>query len=126
MLKQDQLEYLGRRLQEERTRLLSQLHAFEEVGAEESSQEQSGNLSKVPTHLADLGTDANAEDVELLIGTRVSQELSEIDAALDRLASTPESFGIDEETGEPIPFERLDLIPYARVTAHRKSAAESH
>ena len=126
MLSQDQREHLGRRLAEERTRLLAQLHAFEEIDAEDSSQEQAGDLSKFPTHMADLGTDANAEDIELLIGTRVSQELAEIDAALDRLATTPETFGMDEVSGEPIPFERLDIIPYARVRAPQHSAAETN
>lgn len=125
MLSQDQRDHLGRRLQEERTRLLSQLHAFEEPGDEETNQEQSGDLSKFPTHPADLGTDANAEDVEMVIGSRMSQELAEIDAALDRLATSPETFGTDEETGEAIPFERLDIIPYARVAAARKTAAEA-
>jgi RNA polymerase-binding transcription factor DksA len=63
--------------------------------------------------------------VELVIGSRMSQELAEIDAALDRLSTSPETFGLDEETGEPIPFERLDIIPYARVSATRKTAAEA-
>ena len=125
MLSQKEREHLGRRLQEERTRLLDQLHAFEEIGADESSQDQAGDLSKFPTHPADLGTDANAEDVELVIGSRMSQELAEIDAALDRLATSPDTFGQDEETGEPIAFERLDIIPYARVGAQRKSEAEA-
>ena len=125
MLSLEQREHLGRRLHEERQRLLGQLHAFEEVDADETSQEQSGDLSKFPTHPADLGTDANAEEVELAIGTRMSQELAEIDAALDRLATSPETFGQDDETGEPIPFERLDIIPYARVGAERKTEAEA-
>lgn len=125
MLSQDQLQHLGNRLQEERTRLLEQLRSFEEIDATESSQDQAGDLSKFPTHPADLGTDANAEDVELVIGSRMSQELGEIDAALDRLSTSPETFGLDEETGEPIAFERLDIIPYARVGAMRKSAAEA-
>jgi RNA polymerase-binding transcription factor DksA len=125
MLSLEQREHLGRRLQEERQRLLGQLHAFEEVDADETSQDQAGDLSKFPTHPADLGTDANAEEVELAIGTRMSQELAEIDAALDRLATSPETFGQDDETGEPIPFERLDIIPYARVGAERKTEAEA-
>ncbi len=125
MLSQEQLEHLGNRLREERTRLLEQLHSFEDASSAESSQEQAGDLSKFPTHPADLGTDANAEDVELAVGPRMAQELSEIDAALDRLETSPETFGLDEETGEPIAFERLDIIPYARVGAMRKSAAEA-
>jgi len=125
MLTQAQRDHLGKRLHEERTRLLEQLHAFEEVNAEESSQEQSGDLSKVPTHLADLGTDANTEEVELMIGSRMSQELAEIDAALDRLTTSPETFGQDEATGKSIAFERLDIIPYARVGTQQKTEAEA-
>ena len=77
--------------------LLEQLHAFEEVDAEKTSQDQAGDLSKYPTHPVDLGTDANTEEVELAIGTRMSQELAEIDAALDRLATSPETLGQDDE-----------------------------
>jgi len=45
----------------------------------------------------------------------MSRELEEIDAALERLYRTPERFGICEETGRPIPFERLEIIPWART-----------
>jgi RNA polymerase-binding transcription factor DksA len=127
MLSQEQKDHLGRRLHEERTRLLGQLHAFEEIDAADGSQGLVGDQSKSATDPDDLIADAdpNAEDVEMVIGSRMSQELAEIDAALDRLATSPETFGLDEETGEPIPFARLDIIPYARVTAQRKSVAES-
>ena len=55
----------------------------------------------------------------------MSQELAEIDASLDRLATSPETLGQDDETGEPIPFERLAIIPYARVGAERKTEAKA-
>lgn len=110
-----QLTHLETRLHEERARLIDQLNAFEEVEQSDDSQDLAGDLSKMPTHPADLGTDAINEEIEVAIGTRVSAELSEIDAALDRLITSPTTFGMDEETGEPIPFERLDIIPYARV-----------
>ena len=46
--------------------------------------------------------------------TRVSRELAEIDAAIERLHSTPHKYGVCEDTGEDIPYARLDLIPWAR------------
>ncbi len=110
-----QLAHLEKRLHEERARLIEQLNAFEDVESSDDSQDLAGDLSKMPTHPADLGTDAIAEEVEVSIGTRVSAELAEIDAALDRIITSPATFGVDEESGEPIPFARLDLIPYARV-----------
>jgi len=110
-----QLAHLEQRLHEERKRLIAQLNGFADIEKSDDSRELAGDLSKFPTHPADLGTDAIDEAVGLSIGTRVSAELAEIDAALDRIISTPDAFGIDEGSGEPIPFERLDLIPYARV-----------
>jgi DnaK suppressor protein len=55
--------------------------------------------------------------------TRESRELADIDAALERLHRTPERFGLCEETGREIPFERLDVIPWARTCAQADTAA---
>jgi DnaK suppressor protein len=114
----DQLAHLERRLHEERELLTSQLNSFTEPEAEDSTQDQAGNLSRQPFHQADLATDTQTEELEASIATRRSGEIAEIDAALARLITTPESFGLDEETGEQIPFERLDIIPWARTKAH--------
>jgi len=123
-LSKTQLKHLETRLHQERVRLIDQLNAFEDVGPGEDAQVRSGDLSKLPTHPADLGTDVIGEEIELSIGTRVSAELVEIDAAVDRLLTTPERFGMDEQTGLPIPFERLDLIPYARTNVAREPAPQ--
>ena len=55
------------------------------------------------------------EELDAANATRISNELAEIDAALERLYETPEKFGICEETGKDIPFRRLELIPWART-----------
>ncbi|HEU4879101.1 MAG TPA: TraR/DksA family transcriptional regulator [Gemmatimonadaceae bacterium] len=68
----------------------------------------------MPLHMADVGTDAMQAELDASNATRISQELAEIDEALTRLYETPEKFGLSEATGEPIPFERLDAIPWAR------------
>jgi DnaK suppressor protein len=70
---------------------------------------------QVPLHPADLETDTIDAELEASNETRMSRELEEIDAALHRLYHTPERFGICEETGQPIPFERLDIVPWART-----------
>jgi RNA polymerase-binding transcription factor DksA len=41
--------------------------------------------------------------------------LEEIDEALERLYHRPDEYGRCEKTGEPIAYERLDLIPWART-----------
>ena len=49
--------------------------------------------------------------------SRDTENLHEIDEALRRLIETPEQFGKDEVTGEDIPFERLEIVPWARRSA---------
>ena len=85
----------------------------ERSGADE--QERAGDLTSMPFHLADRGTDTMDEELDTSNATRISRELAEIDAALERLYRTPEQFGRCENTGRDIPFERLDLIPWART-----------
>jgi RNA polymerase-binding transcription factor DksA len=55
--------------------------------------------------------------------TILTLELEEIDAALKRLYHSPQDFGRDERTGHDIPFERLDVIPWARTGIAGNDAA---
>jgi RNA polymerase-binding transcription factor DksA len=109
-----QLDHLERRLKEERGRALSALNRTMSEYTESTDQERSGDLSSMPLHMADVGTDAMQAELDASNATRISNELAEIDAALTRLYETPEKFGMSESTGEAIPFERLDAIPWAR------------
>jgi RNA polymerase-binding transcription factor DksA len=111
----DQLAYLERRLKEERTRIADILRRFQADAEQDEARDQSGDLSGVPTHPADLGTDQQQREVDDAVARREAATLAEIDAALERLYRDPERFGRDEQTGEPIPFARLDLIPWART-----------
>jgi DnaK suppressor protein len=110
----DQLRYLETRLREERARAVSLLRRHDERRSV-SQLEASGDISEYPVHVADHGTDTYEQEMDALMAQRVSRELEEIDDALQRLVETPKRFGICERTGQPIPFERLDLIPWART-----------
>ncbi|MDZ7631995.1 MAG: hypothetical protein U5K74_11795 [Gemmatimonadaceae bacterium] len=114
-LSESQLKHLETRLHEERARLIGQLHEFVNPESLEDSQQLDGDLSSLSTPTLDIGTDMVTEELEASISARVTAEISEIDAALDRITNSPGTFGLDELTGEAIPFERLDIIPYARV-----------
>jgi DnaK suppressor protein len=80
-----------------------------------SEQDAAGDLTLMPLHQADLGTDTMNEELDESNATRISAELTEIDAALERLYKTPAQFGVCENSGREIPFERLDIIPWART-----------
>ncbi len=116
-LTRTQRAHLEKRLQQERARALAALNRSIAEHAAESGEERSGDVSAMPTHQADLGSDTMQEEIEASDATRVSRVLAEIDDALDRLLRRPEQFGVCEDTGQPIPFERLDLIPWARTCA---------
>ncbi|HUV62564.1 MAG TPA: TraR/DksA C4-type zinc finger protein [Sedimentisphaerales bacterium] len=78
----------------------------------EALRRERSDLSNLPIHMADLGTD-NYE-IENIIGLMSSERkmLSEIDEALGRIAEG--TYGICEGNGEPIPKLRLNAIPWAR------------
>lgn len=110
-----QREHLTKRLQDERRRV-QELLADQTAELGTSEQDAAGDLSKLPTHQADEGTDTFDTELDASQATRITNELREIDEALERLYREPETFGRDERTGEEIPFERLDIIPWARRT----------
>lgn len=116
MLTEQQLRHLEARLLAERERALDVLRRFDE-SRDASLVEAAGDLSDYPFHVADHGTDSHDQEVDAVIAERVSRELEEIDEALRRLYEEPDRYGVCEDTGEPIPFERLDLVPWARWCA---------
>jgi RNA polymerase-binding transcription factor DksA len=109
-----QRRHLERRLCEERAQIVRILDRYQD---EQSSteRERAGDISSFPTHPADEGTDTYDAEVEASLAARATEELHQIDAALERLHRDPKQFGVCERTGEPIPFARLDLIPWART-----------
>jgi RNA polymerase-binding transcription factor DksA len=113
-LTKEQRKHLEKRLQEERARALQLLNGIVADRSGSSEQEGAGDLSLMPLHPADLGTDTMDEELDESNATRVSRELTEIDAALERLYKTPAQFGVSED-GREIPFERLDIVPWARA-----------
>lgn len=119
-LTKGQREHLEKRLREERERVLRALGEYNTELAD-TEQEAAGDVSKFPTHLADEGTDTFDRELDAQEASRLTQELEEIDAALERLYHAPDSFGRDERTNADIPFERLDVIPWARTRVDPKN-----
>ena len=85
-----------------------------EAEAHRSRDANSGDLSSMPTHLADLGTD-NFEQ-EFTLGLLESERalLTEIDQALERIENR--TYGICLGTGEPINKPRLMARPWAKYS----------
>jgi RNA polymerase-binding transcription factor DksA len=111
----EQRSHLEARLLEERKRATDLLARYAVQHEDEDEQDEAGDLSKMPLHMADQGTDTMRQEIEAVMADRETATLTEIDAALERLYHTPDQFGICEKTGKEIPFERLDIVPWART-----------
>jgi DnaK suppressor protein len=113
-LTRQQRHHIEQRLLEERARVLRVLRRFDEDSAT-SLTTASGDLSDYPFHVADHGTDSYDQEMDTVGAERASRELEEINDALRRLYEEPDRFGICENTGDSIPLERLEIIPWART-----------
>jgi RNA polymerase-binding protein DksA len=116
------LDYFEKRLQDERRRALREMG---ELGKTLTSErDMDGSLTSVPFHMADRGTETNEREQNFLFASREGRLIWHLDQALRRLYASPETFGICDECGEPISFERLDAIPYVTRCVHCKQKWE--
>ena len=82
-----------------------------------------GDLSTVPFHMADVGTDNYEHEFTLGLIENEEEELHEIDAALERLEKG--EYGICDECKKAIPKGRLRVIPYTRFCINCKRNEEN-
>jgi RNA polymerase-binding transcription factor DksA len=101
-----------RRLLALKKRLGVDLTALEAEAFHATGGEASGGFSNVPTHPADLGTDAYEEEIDLALLEKKDEILEEINDALERIGQG--TFGRCEQCGKEVPRERLEALPYAR------------
>jgi DnaK suppressor protein len=96
-----------------RSRLKGDVTRLTDEAMRKGGGEASGNLSNMPIHLADLGTDNFEQEFTLSLLQNEEQALKEISDALDRIDQG--TFGKCEECGKEIARERLKALPYARL-----------
>ncbi len=109
-------------LTEKRQLLLGDLAGIEGNSLGRNLQDSSGDLSTMPTHPADIGSD-NFEH-EFTLGLLESERalLGEINEALGRLDDN--TFGICIGTGKPIGKPRLRARPWCRYSIEYKKLVE--
>lgn len=95
-----------------RSRLKGDVSHLADEALRGSQKDASGNLSSMPIHMADVGTDNFEQEFTLNLLANEEQVLVEIAAALDRMSDG--TFGMCEECTSPIPKLRLKTLPYAR------------
>jgi RNA polymerase-binding transcription factor len=118
-----QLSHLEKRLLEERARVMKELGIYEKSFAG-TLQNSDGDLSSYSFHMADQGTDAMEREKEFLFASKEGRYLWHVNEALRRLYKSPETFGVCQDCGDPIAFERLDALPHARLCIKCKAKEE--
>lgn len=108
-------EKLKQELLKEKAEILHQLEVTEGMGLEEgyASQMASGELSQYDNHPADEATALYEREKDFVLREMREEQLQDIEVALQKMENG--TYGVDEETGEPIPYERLEALPTART-----------
>jgi len=99
-------------LLEKRREILINVNAIADEALKKSRTDAAGDLSSMPIHMADIGTDNYEQEFALGLMDSEMKLLREIDAAIGRLEK--HTYGICEGTGKPIPKARLEAQPWAR------------
>ncbi len=123
-MKKKDLKHFEKRLLQLRERALKDLGHYDESFSN-GPQASDGDLSAYSFHMADQGTDAMEREKAFLFASKEGRYLYHLDEALRRLYRTPEQFGVCEECGDSISFERLDALPHTRLCIRCKEREET-
>jgi RNA polymerase-binding transcription factor DksA len=117
-----ELQVFRQWLIERRGALGGNVSKMEDEALRRSRQDASVDLSSMPIHMADLGSDTFDQDFTLGLIENEELELGAIEEALDRIEEG--TFGICEECQKPIPKERLKALPHASLCLECKKKEE--
>ena len=118
-LSKAELEAYRNRLVLLRSRLRGDVNAMADAALQKTRSEAGGDLSSMPIHMADIGTDAYEQEFTLTMMQTEEGTLEQIDAALERIGGGV--YGICDECEGKIPKSRLNALLY---TPHCVKCAE--
>ena len=121
-MKHGELERYRKVLIQKREALLADLSQMEKEALRQSRQAASGDLSNMPIHMADLGSDNFEQEFTLNLIQGQREELQDIDAALEKVGDG--TFGQCDTCGMPIPKARLQVVPQACLCIECKRKEE--
>jgi DnaK suppressor protein len=107
----------GELLARERARLEQALAELTDAGGDDE-------LAHTDQHIADSGSDLYQREQDAGMATRLREELEALTRAEERLAAG--KYGLSIESGEPIPDERLEAVPWAERTVAEQQRYDAH
>jgi DnaK suppressor protein len=94
-----------------RARLRGDVNHMADSALRKSRSEANGDLSSMPIHMADIGSDNFEQEFTLSLMENDGGTLTQIEASLERIEEG--TYGQCEDCGMKIPKSRLNAIPYA-------------
>jgi DnaK suppressor protein len=119
----EELREFEQMLLEKRAQLLGDSATLRSELLTGSRQDASGDLSSMPIHMADLGTDNYEREFTLGLMENNRALLREIDEALERIRNG--TYGICVATGKPIGKARLRATPWTKYCYEYMLARET-
>jgi RNA polymerase-binding protein DksA len=108
-----ELNVYKERLLSLRARLHGDVTQLADAALRKSRSEANGDLSSMPIHMADIGSDNYEQEFTLSLMENDTGVLDRIEVSLERIGDG--SYGTCEECGVKIPKQRLNAIPYATL-----------
>jgi DnaK suppressor protein len=96
-----------------RARLRGDVNQLADSALRKSRSESNGDLSSMPIHMADIGSDNFEQEFTLSLMENEGGTLSQIESSLERIEEG--TYGQCEDCGVKIPKTRLKAIPYATL-----------
>ena len=112
VMKRDELDWSRAVLQGLRARLRGDLDQMTDEALRRAQPESSGNLSNVPLHMADVGTENYDQEFTLGLIENEQSTLEQVQEALSRIELG--TYGRCQECSEAIAKPRLQALPYTR------------
>ncbi len=96
-----------------RSRLRGDVNQMSDAALKKSRSEANGDLSSMPIHMADIGSDNFEQEFTLSLIENDGGTLALIETSLERIEEG--TYGQCDECGVRIPKSRLNAIPYATL-----------
>ena len=119
MMKKSEMKEFKHMLLGLRARLRGDVSALADAAPRTTRSEASGDLSSMPIHMADVGSDAFEQEFTLSLMEHDGSALEQIEAALVRIEDG--NYGVCVECEGKIPKARLQVLPH---TPHCVKCAE--
>jgi DnaK suppressor protein len=93
-----------------RARLRGDVSTLADAALRSTRSEASGDLSSMPIHMADIGSDNYEQEFTLSLMEHDEDILGNVEAALERIDDGV--YGVCVECDTKIPKQRLNVLPY--------------